>query len=795
MKKILITLFVIVGSFFVVANNIKAAEGEFIELYPYDNILSMDENSNFTGGSKVGTSNWSFTYAGHRYHSVRGAVRYAKDFEDKDNNGLISAAEMNATLSWNAFASIIINDTEESFVLSTANGRTDLTTVVHRVWTYYNEAGELELFEDQINQYWIVNDGDNTPAGQNWRLATDAEAEGYKALEELPANVLKAHIRLLIDAENPKGYVLEPIEYIKWSHLFKKTDETHPASIILDAEANVDFPEIKAGYTVVSYGTVDRDGTNKKTLTFIESLPKFMTQATKPVMKLSFVEPKPTFGTTLTNLDKDLATKGINYIIEYESTFTTADLIKDIAVTYQDMFAEDGTIINETVKTGYEIRVKQNDELLETVKVNYNAETKLYEAETEITKVNTSEFGQSLVLEFFAASPNDPANITIVEVDLAVGVIPPKFVDVPKTTVYAPENMPVDLLGDITANNSYGVDLTNTIKIDAGSSFNQYNPKPGVYDIKLFFEYVHVIKEAQKPELTVDVNGTPTKFEYQSFDVAQANANSVDIHLYSKQGYEDVVKEWASMNWTSELLVVEDGKIVMAYSRHSNKLMNEENPLATNNAENTNVVGDQWYKTLELTESQTAIVIRGTSGIAMNGIAKAAVYGQTLTYVKEQKLETHTFEIETSYKLQIDDLTNPVLIAKNNTLTVKAGQYTNADDLIKGNVIATDNFSNVSLIITNKGGLDLAKAGTYEVSVKGVDESDNESDVIKFTIVVEEDTELATQDNLQQALDLIKDLENKLNSKSTTNLILTIVLSTVLSGAALGAAILILKKK
>ena len=81
------------GSFALIAGNSSYAADELVDLYPYDQQACL-EAANECQYNKVGSSHWTMEYAGHRYHFVKGAVRYAKDFEDDDSDGYISSAEM-----------------------------------------------------------------------------------------------------------------------------------------------------------------------------------------------------------------------------------------------------------------------------------------------------------------------------------------------------------------------------------------------------------------------------------------------------------------------------------------------------------------------------------------------------------------------------------------------------------------------------------------------------------------------------------------------------------------------------
>src|SRR3989339_976469 len=106
MKKVV--AFFLLGLFVALATSFttQAAEGDLVDLYPYDQIACL-EGTNACTQTKLGDSNWDFEYYGHRYHVVRGAARYATEFTDANSDGFISALEM-PTMAWNAFASLII---------------------------------------------------------------------------------------------------------------------------------------------------------------------------------------------------------------------------------------------------------------------------------------------------------------------------------------------------------------------------------------------------------------------------------------------------------------------------------------------------------------------------------------------------------------------------------------------------------------------------------------------------------------------------------------------------------------
>ena len=179
MKKLIFILTLTLLTVFSFTAKVSADDDGNVDLYPYDQIachLAEDACTNY----KVGSSNWSFVYSGHRYYSVNGGARYVTEWVDADLNGYYDAAEIPA-IGWNAFAMITINDTDTEAVMSTTNHRTDLTTVVHRKYAHFDENGVLQMFEDHVSKYYMYNDG--TALLPDWRLATVAEEDASSNLK------------------------------------------------------------------------------------------------------------------------------------------------------------------------------------------------------------------------------------------------------------------------------------------------------------------------------------------------------------------------------------------------------------------------------------------------------------------------------------------------------------------------------------------------------------------------------------------------------------------------------------
>lgn len=823
MKKILIAVFLFVGGlmFLVPQTNLLAEDGEqeFIELYPYDNKDSMDPNSGWTG-TMVGTSNWTFTYDKWRYHASRGQVRYAKDWVDENNDGVITANEMTHK-TWASFGTININDTVEDLILSTANGRTDISSnVVDRIWARFDEEGTLYMFEDQIfADYLIVNDGDDTPTGQDWRLATDAEIEAFDASEDPETDfptMIKSHIRLLIDETEEKGYILEPIRYITWNHLWfgQEGFDDQPKTIIPEL-ALLDSPDdvlIKAGDTVVSFGSLDRDGTNKQTVAFIKELPYIMTGLRDGVNKIEthYELQPPTFGNTLAHLDKDSGTPGINFIIDYQGEFETADLVDGVEATYIKMFDESGQIVNEVTKLDYEIIFEKDGEVVETINVIWDAEEGEYTPESEVTVIDTGLFGDGFNLTYKAISPEDETHVTEALVEVAIGVIPPRFEDVP-TTVYVDERTPlVDLIdfAGVSANNGYGVDLTDTIVVSTPANFNQYNPTPGTYKIDLEVTY-NVFIEGD--EYILEIDG-----EKMLWNASEALDKDIGVSTYAKLAVftnNDYIRT-ATTAWGSMIVIVAaDGTVKESYSRYDWLHVSEENP--------DGIIGDgdlfaAWQAAIDLQPGEFVVTGHGSTENA-GPILRALRFGDSVELTFGTEDIDHDFVINTSFNLVVDDITAPTLAVRNPNYKVTAGELTNVNQAILANVMATDNYStNPVVVVTSNGGLNLNEPGLYTVKVLASDDAGNDSQELTFTVevVADKEAELENEisdleDKLTEANDKAADLEKQIADLETqiggfqealdakkegTSLVVTIVVAVVAAGLAFGGAFLLGRK-
>lgn len=719
MKKLIVLLLLGAFAFLGLANTVYADdENELIDLYPYNNIGCMTTNLP-CANTRVGTSNWKIEYNGYRYHMVRGSARYAKDFVDSNADGFISATEM-GSLTFNAFASMIINDTDEEVVLSTANGRADLTSVVQRIYTYWDANGKLQMIEDQIFSYHILNEG--TAEAPNWRLATQAEEDAYVAApaDEKPANMMVASIRMKLDASNPKGYVLEPIVWIQWVKVGvnKAEDPVETWSDIIAGDP--DYVTIPAGWTVVSFGTLDRDNTNPKTVTMIKDFRWAMLDATVDPVNIYYVH-QPAVFAGITALDSDLVTPGINIIVEYEGSF---DLPETITATWINMFDAQGKILNREDKLNFRVEISQEDEILETIHYTYNAETNTYTASGPVTVVDSSQFGVGYLATWIAETPK--GDITRVEADIAVGVLPPRFVGVKDR--YVDEGVVVDFLEGITANDGYGNDKTQTIIVTEPAGFNRFNPKPGQYTIML--EFTHNVFIAGVPSIVT------VKAEQVSYNL--------DLH-YNKpvavNADAGVFKVWSDVElfrtagsaWGSVMIVVAaDGTLKERYDRY-----NWEHTTSTGT-----VVGDAtlfaaWQANLVLLPGEYVVGAHGSVHATRLRAANLAFGDPVVVQIGKADF-SYDIVTQRSYVLTIDDITPPTLLVVKPKVVITAGEFTNVNEVVLGNVVALDNYdtaSQLALYVSSSGGLNLNNPGTYTVSVTAEDRAGNAS-VVTFQVEV-----------------------------------------------------------
>lgn len=756
MKKVL--AFFLLGLFVAFATSFttQAAEGDLVDLYPYNQIACLEATSACTQ-TKLGDSFWDMEYAGHRYHFVRGAARFASQFNDANSDGFIQAGEMGGALAWNAFASLTINNTAEEVVLKTANVRTDLTTVVHRMYSYFDATGKLQMFEDHISTYYIFNSG--TVEAPDWRLATTEEKAAWDAAaaDAKPITTRNTHIRMMLDATDSDGYKIEPLRYLTWRYADVANDSSVPIadrSILLAGDP--DLVTIPAGWTVVSWGTNDRGTLNPATTAYIKSMPTLMLNNTLAPMKTIYTTQKPLFNNTLGAQDDDPTTPGINIVVDYNGAF---ELPTGIEATYVDMFDNDNKIINVTRKINYQVIISQGETVLQTIDYTYNPETNSYTASGAATVIDSSVFGSGYIATYKAVNPENTASFTEVNVDIVIGVMPPKFIGVANR--YIDEGTFVDLLGTIKADDGYGHDITNTIQITSPAGFNKYNPTPGVYTINLQFSH-HIHYDGIQS--TLDFNGT-----VKNWNESTGLNKVLDVNNYANYSVWTDVTNFrnATSAYASVFAVVgADGKVDELYDRYD---------WGYTSATENDVIKDAvhfaaWQASVVI---PTGGFIVAAAGSTYAPAIRALTYDSPITLVIGKQEFNYDIVKTASYTLTVDDITAPTLLVVNDNYRIVEGQFTNVNQAILANVVAFDNYdavADLAVYVSNNGGLNLNVPGTYNVEVTVEDEAGNAT-VKSFPVVVLNDDK-ADQianliDQLQDAQDALDDLEGQLGDTDT----------------------------
>lgn len=722
MKKIALLLLLFMGIVVSYSATLLANGEELIDLFPYRQEACLN-STNACTQTKLGNSNWQYIYNGHRYHVVRGSARYVTEFDDKNADGFIDATEMTA-LTWNAFASVIINDTAEGVVLKTANARTDLTSVVHRIYTYYDQTGKLTMFEDQILTYYIFNDG--TVEAPDWRLATDAEKQAFidAPADSKPVTTRFTHIRMKLDSADSNGYKLEPLAYITWRNadVLATEPKTEWSKVVTGDPELVTIP---AGWTVISYGTLDRDGTtNPATTNYIKSLPAAMINSATAPLQLIYNHQPATF-TGIVAMDDDLVTPGVNVVVEYNGAF---DLPNDISVAWLNMFNPSGKIINSTEKLSYEVAISKDDVVLETITFTYNSETDSYTPSGPVTKINSSVFGAGYKATYKAVTPKGAE--TLVTIDIVIGVMPPRFSGVANR--YGDQGIMVDLLQGITADDGYGNSKTDDIVVTYPAGFNPYNPLPGVYKIDLQFTH-HIFIAGIAPTVTVKtevVSWNPTL--YFNKPVAVNDAAGV-IKVWSDQA----LARTAGSAWGSVITIVAaDGTLKERYDRYN---WNYTTSTGT-------VVGDAtlfaaWQANITLLPGEYVVAAHGSVHATRLRAANLA-FGDPVVVVVGRPDFNYDIVTNASYTMTIDDTVAPVVLAVADNYRVEIGRFTNVNELILSNVTAFDNYNarqDIALFVSNNGGLNLNNPGTYAVTVTAEDIAGNAS-TVTFNVILTQPT-------------------------------------------------------
>lgn len=750
MKKITTLLLLLVAALVVVMPTFADEATELVDIYPYDDPGALYGPS--TPFTLVGDSNWDMEFLGYRYHFVRGGARFAHLWTDADADGIYAPTDYPA-LDWNAFAVMTFNDSPDEIELSTTSARTDITSVVQRIYSYFNADNELAMFEDHIFTYYIHNDGTDTTYNADWRLATDAEKAAFDAAEAPLVDTPKTrltHVRIIRDETDSDGYVLEPIGYLGWRNpdltALTGDDAVPEAEQSLLVDWNPNHVVIPAGWTVVSFGTNDRGAYSSTD--FIKLFAATFKEAQAPKMVSVYSNPGVKFNGLATQ-DDDLGTPGIQIIVDHNAS--SFNLSNAVTVTSNKMFDASDAIINEVENLDYQVDIYDSVDfnsaeedheptILETIKFTYNSDDKKYVASGAVSKVDTSVFGGSYIAVYTTEHP--VLGVTRVEVTISVGTLPPKFENV--KTRYADESMFVDLLGNITANDGYGNDKTSDIVITPPALFNIYNPKPGTHEIKLEFKHtVEVLGNLIPSKILIGETLVSTTVDNPTVQGTLAS----NVTLYT-QSFTHTSTGYAALTIVH---FDKDGKMIQSVSRTDWKMWNE----AGEGTLGSDALIKNWLESIDFSDG-AFVVFFGNAGRVQ---ANALRFGDTVTLTKGYREDPTFIDIitKTSYNLVVDDKTAPQVLVVDNNYTIESDQYASAEAAILANIVGVDNYdsrSQLSTYVIANGGLAAANGklivGTYTVTVAAEDRAGN-VDEATFTVTVK--AAKPTQQEVDQKVD------------------------------------------
>lgn len=721
MKKLVVFLLLGFASFVLIAGNSSYAADDVVDVYPYGQIACSEGTSECTG-TKVGSDHWNFTYAGYRYHAVRGSVRYVSEFTDKNSDGMFDLLEVSG-LSYTSFGSPVINNTDETAVLYAGDGavlRSQLyTSARHDVYMHFDEAGVLQMFEATVETFHITNIG--TVEAPEWRLATQAEMDAFDAATD-PAtetpNTIRDNIRMKLDDTDDKGYVLERLQYTKLiaDDVDPLADPVSAWSSIIDGNP-VDVT-IPAGWTVLSFAYLDR--TKPDSLAFINATPYYMVEATAVPMVSMYVEQPATFE-GIAALDNDLVNDGVNIVVDYNGEF---DLDPMVEATWLNMFDDTDMIINSVENIDYSVVISQDDMDLETIDFTYDEVEDEYTASAPVTVIDSSKFGDTYKATWMTTTPEGIEQTAVA--DIVIGVFPPTFSGVADR--FANQNEPIDLLEGITADDGYGNDKTMDIEVSYPASLNIYNPYPGDYQIDLEFNH-HVHYDGIDP--FVDENGTITPFSLETDynpDITGYSARATLAVWDDNTAFKNVT---VGSGWGVMFVYVDDqGLMLESFNRYTWEFKD-----STGSSTGDQASFDAWYAALTIGEGEYVLTSYGGTATARLGLLD---YADPVTVDLGKAEFNYDIVTETSYVLTIDDMTAPIAMVIDENYTIYAGEFETANAAILANVVAydfTDDQEDLVMYVSNNGGLNPLLYGTYVVEVTVEDEAGN-ADVVTFDVKV-----------------------------------------------------------
>lgn len=752
MKKILLFLLVVTMSFVVLAQqNAFANEDDgLIEIYPYDDLGALEGTNPGPGHQAIGDSHWNIVYNGYRYNVARGGVRVAAldndaegFFDDDNTNGFIEGSEIPA-ISWNAFGSLYINDTDTEFILDPISdeanaSRSDFSAVLHRMYAYWDENGVLQMFEDHITARLVVNDNydaeatlPHDPLTADYRFPTEAEKTAYAASEAPEVDfpeMRSVPIRLIRDDVDSDGYVIEPLQTYGWKNrdLAASVDEAD-WSVLLDYNPN--NVVIPAGWTVFSFGTLDRSSWPIP-MAWLETLPLSIAENDDEAMVLEYETQAPSFGTTLSaELDDDPSVAGVQKLVGKNETF---ELPTTITASWVNMFDENDKVQNVTEILDYTVDFYEEGQLLDTVTFTWDGSA--YTADKTIAQyIDSTDINNRYELVYHVVSPDTQE--TTINVQVAVGYYPPKFSGVAPR--FVDEDVMVDLLGVVTAENGYGLDMTNEIEISYPASLNPYYPQPGTYQIDLEVTYNH--HEDAVPHM-ITLNG----IEY-TFDKADMNSPVISTYPYSVTQPMIVYTDTAALRtalasgtgYGSVITVIAaDGTVKEAYDRYNWKYIDPTDGLVYTGDSATFAA---WGAAVEIEEGGFALAAHGSVySPPLRVDTTAGVHFGDLAALELGVDEVNDYvTTTTSYVLTVDDRTAPVALVVNDNYSVVSDQFANEDDAILANVVAMDNFDapeDIIMYVEDDGGLDFDTPDTYDVVV-GIEDAMGNYTSVSFSVEV-----------------------------------------------------------
>jgi hypothetical protein len=596
-------------------------------------------------------------------------------------------------------------------------------------------------------------------------LAVTNAQTAFDALDAV--TIEDALIRMKADSTDTDGYVLEQIGFLKWEEVSYTAavtalasaeaaeaaliatgtatqaeldaaaqdvtdaqavlDATNPSRIMAGDPANVVIP---AGWTVVSFGTVERSS-SPTIAEFIKTLPAALAAGDTAAATITY-DHQPAWFTGLAALDDDAVTEGVNVVVDYNGTFTMPDTI---SAQWVNMFDSSDVIINSEDKLDYTVEISDDSGLLETITYTWNATTEEFDMNAEQTVVDTSIFGKGYTATYKATTPE--GDVTEEIIDIVIGVMPPRFEGIEDR--FIDENTFIDLLEGITADDGYGNDLTDDIIVTPPTGFNFYNPTPGTYEIDLEFTH-HVHFDGVDAAFTV--GGT----EYTIGEINSADGYSYnDILIWTDlTNFRNIVTEYAMFYY----VVGSDGTVIGEYDRYNWQYVTADGISMQYDSD------AQGFQDDLVLEDGGFVVVVGRGNVDKTALRDLAI-GTSMTLTLPTEDFDYDIVTEDSYTLTVDDVTPPQALLVNDDYMIVAGEYTSVDEAILANVVGYDSYDSqddLAIYVSDNGGLLVDTVGTYTVEVTVEDLAGNTAEV-EFDVEVVAAPVIITQAEVQALID------------------------------------------